>query len=411
MFRFHPSIQWESAYPTQQQIRHEIVQLWKRYDLERRTIFNTSVKSTEQDRDGKWIINGNRDRHGTFDGVIAAVGNCGEPKVPSLPQQEQFKGPIYHSSNLDGKDAKGKKVLIVGGGASAIEALEYAVKAGASQINVLSRSDKWIIPRNVVVDVLLASNVLGQETSLDWIPETLLRKFFYRDLQDIAPADKGLFRESPMVNSDLFDLIRAGKADWLRGDILSVGRNGIHFNHRARGVPQSGPGHEVEVPGDMIIMATGFVRPSLSFLPDAVFQQPYAPPNWYLQVFPPEYPSICANNSTYVNALATAGNYHIGIYTRLLLMFLVDPLTRPRPYWMERWIDMTRLLKRLAPTGAFDFITYAELMYWFVFCVLINPFRWKWAAFVFCGIGKRLPEAVVEKEDDMRRRLEERQDK
>jgi cation diffusion facilitator CzcD-associated flavoprotein CzcO len=37
---------------------------------------------------------------------------------------------------------KGKKVLIVGGGASAIEALEFAVKNGAAEIDVLSRSDK-----------------------------------------------------------------------------------------------------------------------------------------------------------------------------------------------------------------------------------------------------------------------------
>lgn len=109
--------------------------------------------------------------------------------------------------------------------------------------------------------------------------------------------------------------------------------------------------------------------------------------------------SICANNCTYVNAIGTVGNYHIGIYTRLLLMFLVDPLARPREAWMKRWIDMTRWIKSKAPGGgssisshpfrkegsielilvaplAFDFFTYSELIYWFVFCVAINPFRW-----------------------------------
>ncbi len=69
---------------------------------------------------------------------------------------------------------------------------------------------------------------------------------------------------------------------------------------------------------------------------------------------------------------------------------------------MKRWVDMTSLLKRYGPTRAFDFFTYTELMYWFVFCVAINPFRWKWAMFVFFGLGKELPFKVVEEENRLR---------
>ncbi|KAJ9239447.1 hypothetical protein DTO271D3_5826 [Paecilomyces variotii] len=401
MYRFHPSVRYDSAYPTQEQIRQQIIEVWKRYDLPDHTVFDTPVKSTKQNREGKWIINDNEQEHGLFDGIVAAVGVCGEPKMPPLPGQEKYKGPIFHSSNLDGKDAKGKRVLIVGGGASAIEALEFAVKAGAAEIDVLSRSDKWVIPRNFFVQTLLAMNVFGQETFFTWIPEWFLKKFFYRDLQDIAPKG-GLYTGTPMANNDLFEQIRKGKARWLRGDIVSLEEDGVLFNHREKGVPKDGPGHEAVVPGDLIIMATGFKRPSLSFLPDKVFEPPYAPPNWYLQVFPPAYPSICANNSTYVNAIGTVGNYHIGIYTRFLLMFLVDPLTRPTEGWMKTWIDFTRTMKRLAPTGAFDFFTYAELIYWYVFVIIVNPFRWKWALFVFFGIGRSLPMKIVEHEDYIR---------
>ena len=100
------------------------------------------------------------------------------------------------------------------------------------------------------------------------------------------------------------------------------------MNRRAQGVPKGGPGHEIEVKGDMVIMATGYERPSLNFLPPECFEEPYEPPNWYLQVFPPAHKSIAGINCTYVNAIGTVGNYHIGIYTRLMLMFLVDPLGR-----------------------------------------------------------------------------------
>ena len=325
--------------------------------------------------------------------------------MPHIPNEEAFKGEIFHSSKLDGKTASGKKVLIVGGGASAVEALEFVVHTDAASTAVLARSEKWIIPRNAFVDILLALNIFGQETMFSWIPESLLRIFFYRDLSDLAPPPGGLFAGTPMVNSDIFHQIREKKAEWLRGDIVRFTEDGILFNHRAKGVPKGGPGREEEIKGDMVIMATGYQRPSLNFLPQEVFVPPYQPPNWYLQVFPPEHLSICCNNCTYVNAIGTVGNYHIGIYTRLLLMFLVDPLTRPSEFWMKKWIDMTTFLKSHAPTGAFDFFTYSELIYWFVFCIVINPFRWKWAVFVFFGIGSALPLGVVKREDRIRNGL------
>lgn len=403
MYRFHPSVKWDGGYPKQNQIVHQIQQLWRRYGLHEKTKFHTPVTRIYKDKQNRWIVND--PSNGRFDGILAAVGTCGAPKMPRLHGSENFKGEIHHSSQLDNVDAKDKKVIIVGGGASAVEALEWAVNTGAAEIKVLARSEKWIIPRNAVVDAVLAFNIFGQETLFSWIPETILRLFFYRDLQDIAPVNRGLFTETPMVNSEIFNQIRAGRAQWLRGDVEDVHKNGIMFNHRAKGVPKGGIGHHKVVEGDIIIMATGYKRPSLNFLPEEVFEPPYGPPRWYLQVFPPSHPSICCNNCTYVNAIGTVGNYHIGIYTRLLLMFLVDPLTTPKKYWMERWIDMTSTLKSLAPTKAFDFFTYSELIYWFVFVVLINPFRWKWALFVFFGIGEGLPAKIVEEEDRLRNGL------
>lgn len=260
--------------------------------------------------------------------------------------------------------------------------------------------------------MVLAINIFGGETLFSWIPETLLRICFYRDLSDISPPEgsgKGLFTETPMVNSRVFQLVRDGKAKWLRGDIEGFAENGIHFKSRARGVPKGGPGRQQIIEGDICIMATGFKRPSMSFMPENFFVDPYQPPNWYLQVFPPQDPSLCANNCTYVNAIGTVGNWHIGIYTRFLLMFLVDPLARPQEFWMKRWIDMTRILKRFAPTAAFDFFTYSELIYWFLFSVAINPFRWKWAVFVLFGIGSALPLEIADREQDIRHAVENRQ--
>ncbi|CAL3965471.1 unnamed protein product [Diplocarpon coronariae] len=400
MYRFHPSIRWDGGYPNREQIVSQITELWKCYGLESKTKFDTKVEKVYKDEQGRWIIND--PSQGRFDGIIAAVGTCGDNKMPQMPGQTNFKGEVYHSSELTGKEAKGKKVVIIGGGASAVEALEFASHEEAEKTYILARSDKWIIPRNPVVDVLLSFNIFGGETIFSWIPELLLKKLFYRDLEDLAPADKGLFTGTPMVNSDVMNKIRTGKAAWLRGDILGFTEDGIKFNHRGKGVPANGPGREKIIPADLVVMATGFDRPSLNFLPEDSFSEPYNPPNWYLQTFPPEHVSVSAINCTYINAIGSVGNWHIGIYTRILLMFLSDPLTRPRSFWMERWIDLTRVLKRFAPTAAFDFFTYLEMLWWFTFCIAINPFRWKWALFVFFGIGYALPRKVLEAEDRVR---------
>ncbi|KAF2431715.1 FAD/NAD(P)-binding domain-containing protein [Tothia fuscella] len=402
MYRFHPSVRWENGYPKREKIVGQIQQLWKRYGLDERTKFNTPVTKLYQNKMKKWIVN--EPANGDFDGIIVAVGTCGDPKIPHIPGQEKFKGEICHSSSLDGVDGKGKKVVIIGSGASAVEALEFVASSQAEKSTVLARSEKWIIPRNPVVDALLSMNVFGGETPFSCIPESFLRLFFYRDLSDLAPPPgaKGIFTDTPMVNDDVLELVRDGKADWLRSDIKKFTETGVLVNKRAVGVPKGGPGKEIHVEADIAIMATGFDRPSLNFLPDDCFEEGYEPPNWYMQVFPPHHVEICANNCTYVNAIGTVGNYHIGIYTRFLLMYLVDSLARPREPFMKFWINMVRKVKAKAPGGAFDFFTYGELLWWFFFTLVINPFRWKWAFFVLFGIGTALPMSVVRQEDRFR---------
>lgn len=149
MYRFHPAINWGGGYPNRQQIVGQITKLWKQYHLDERTKFETRVEKVYQDRQGRWIIND--ESNGRFDGVIACVGTCGDPKMPKMPGQEKFKGQVFHSSQLDGKEAKGKKVLVIGGGASAVEALEFVAHEDAAKTFVLARSEKWIIPRNPIV--------------------------------------------------------------------------------------------------------------------------------------------------------------------------------------------------------------------------------------------------------------------
>ena len=120
--------------PANRQSNHRTVgALWTRTE----TTFNTRVTKAYKDPHGRWIVDD--PSCGRFDGVIAAIGTCGSPKMAHVPGQEKFKGEIYHSSQLDGKNAKDKKVVVIGGGASAVEALEFVAAENRAHTNVLAR--------------------------------------------------------------------------------------------------------------------------------------------------------------------------------------------------------------------------------------------------------------------------------
>lgn len=94
-----------------------------------------------------------------------------------LPGSKKFKGLVVHSSKLDDVEMTGKKVVVIGSGASAVEAAELAINKSAEKATILARHDKWFIPRNFFVDCLLACQPLGRQTPLSFIPEFFIRKF------------------------------------------------------------------------------------------------------------------------------------------------------------------------------------------------------------------------------------------
>lgn len=207
-YRFHPAVEWKSDYPNRQEILGQVNRLWNVYDLESRTTFGCKVTSTSQEEDGKWIVN-NRD-NGYFDGIVAAIGTCGDVYAPRMAGQEDFKGQIIHSSELSRETIKGKDVLVVGGGASAVEALEFACDNGAASVKVLARSEKWFIPRNPMLNMALAGTIGDKYGILGWILEFIIRLFFYREFSEMAPPSNGvdgLYNGTPIVNSRIFKLM------------------------------------------------------------------------------------------------------------------------------------------------------------------------------------------------------------
>lgn len=123
----------------------------------------------------------------------------------------------------------------------------------------------------------------------------------------------------------------------------------------------------------------------MSFFPQLATTGAYRPPNWYLQTFPTENATICATNCTWKDGIGSVGGYHIGIYTRFLLVFLVDAQTRPSEGMMKFWVDFVHICKKPYAGGALAFVTSAELFFWFLAMIALQPSLWRWRKFILSG--------------------------
>ncbi|KAL4254145.1 hypothetical protein ABKN59_004537 [Abortiporus biennis] len=304
------------------------------------------------------------------------------------------KGTIVHSSELDeldaGKIKGGKKVVVIGSGASGVEAVEAILDKAEGEpvdIVILAREDKWVIPRNMIIDTLISAQPFGRQMPLSFLWEKFILLLNYRGVTDLAPADKGLFESTPVVNDTFLQHVRNKKCLYVRGDTLRLTKNGVKVNVRQRGTKPGDKGEEKVFDADIIVFATGYEKPDVGFLEKELFPEGYERPNLYLQNFCTEDWSILLTNSAYVNAIGTVGHFHIGIYTRILLTFLMDKDARPTPKDMKLWVDVIRFLKRGAKGGALGFFTYMELTIWLLLFHVLRPDRLRWMFFIMQGWG------------------------
>ncbi len=79
--------------------------------------------------------------------VVGAVGALNRPALPPVPGLSAFAGAMFHSSRWDhGYDMAGKRVAVIGTGASAVQFVpEVADKV--ARLDVYQRTAPWILPR------------------------------------------------------------------------------------------------------------------------------------------------------------------------------------------------------------------------------------------------------------------------
>lgn len=149
-------------YPTGAETQAYIESYATAFGLNECLVLNTAVTALEKRADGKpgWTFKvapaaGGAPREELFDFAVVCSGMYSAP--PNMPAAlvgeaaAGYTGRVMHSSEfLDRAVAAGKKVIVVGGGKSAVDITVDSAKVSAAPPTMLFRAAHWSTPRKIL---------------------------------------------------------------------------------------------------------------------------------------------------------------------------------------------------------------------------------------------------------------------
>ncbi len=137
---------WTNSYSYQPEIQQYLLDVAKKFRLRDLIKFNHEVLDITYNADKKlWDLKTN---HGDFEArnVILAAGGLAEARLPNIDGIDSFSGKIMHTARWDSSvDLQGKRVAMIGTGASAIQTIPEIVPL-VSHLDVFQRTASWVLP-------------------------------------------------------------------------------------------------------------------------------------------------------------------------------------------------------------------------------------------------------------------------
>ena len=246
-------------------------------------------------RDQRWELStlheaSGEDRHFTCDFMVNCAGyyNFDRGYQPHFAGQERFKGEIVHPQHWpESLDYKGKKVVVIGSGATAITVVP-AMAEKAEKVTMLQRSPSYImampdtdklsmalnkvLPRKWVFNLARGRNILlqrGLYLACQRWPRPA-KKLLVSHMHKQAPnIDKRHFSPSYMPwdqrlcaapDGDFFASLRSGKADIVTDHIDQFDETGIVLKsgkHLAADIIVSATGLDLQLMGGLTLSVDG----------------------------------------------------------------------------------------------------------------------------------------------------------
>ncbi|KSU70895.1 hypothetical protein AS032_26255 [Rhodococcus qingshengii] len=143
-----PNPNWSSLFALGDELHSYTRKVAERYDLIDRTHFGTAVESAQwSPTRRRWVL---ETAAGTYFArvLITAAGLVADPSLPDIPGVRDFAGEWFHSSQWKhDHDLTGRKVAVVGTGASAIQFVP-AIADTVAELHVIQRTASWVRPKD-----------------------------------------------------------------------------------------------------------------------------------------------------------------------------------------------------------------------------------------------------------------------
>lgn len=276
-YSFAQNPDWSRAYSGGPEILNYIRHLVQRYDLNHYIRFGVNVTAMSFDADtGTWTADTEQGHTFTGRNAVMAAGPLANVSWPDIPGLDSYTGHKIHSARWDHDyDMAGKRVAVVGTGASAVQIIPELV-ATAAQVNVFQRTPGWVLPRmdfshpdwakQLFRRLPAAENLARQAwywgheaaatgmvwdtpvtTAIQWIAKANLRRQISdpRTRRQLTPDFRAGCKRM-LMTSDYYPALEKDNCKLITSPIARTSPNGIRT--------ADGTEHEV----DCIVFATGF---------------------------------------------------------------------------------------------------------------------------------------------------------
>ncbi|MDT5012251.1 MAG: hypothetical protein QOH57_3868, partial [Mycobacterium sp.] len=147
-FSFEPKPDWRHVFSYQPEIQDYLQRVTEKYGLRRYIRFKTQVeRAFWDDATSRWHVFATSGEEFVAQFLISGAGALHIPSLPAIPGVDDFVGPAFHTAQWDHTaDLAGKRVAVVGTGASAIQVVPELVRV-AGEVQLYQRTPAWIKPR------------------------------------------------------------------------------------------------------------------------------------------------------------------------------------------------------------------------------------------------------------------------
>jgi len=147
-YSFEPNPKWSRAFSKQAEILEYMKSCAEKYQMYEHIQFNSKItKAQFNNETGRWTITEKNGQETTARVLISAVGPFNEAFIPKIKGINRFQGESFHSLHWNHKyDLTGKRVAVIGTGASAIQFIPKIAKQ-VKQLHIFQRTAPYIAPK------------------------------------------------------------------------------------------------------------------------------------------------------------------------------------------------------------------------------------------------------------------------